>query len=390
MRFRTGPIKQLWAVLLSCAGITLFVQVLFAAPHERCRASLKGHGSPPPIPGLYSCIYDMDGGTYSAPAAKKCLASILGSGYFNSGQIVKHEGNGTVFLDFVLTAPALRVTKVEYRGIDNPLRSRLADWLAKTNDPLQVGDTYTERRDNRTGQILYMFFWDLGEEVGITIDPTLDYRNGTAEVSYTVTPGPEMTPIRGLPPYRGACPIPISSFSLTDIDDYVPKGIVSRLTKTHPWGCFDAATVVQDEQSLERSGLFRSASLEATNDGEGKEIEWHVRGKELKVADVRIIGYGRFAGRTFEVPPKLPLGPGDTYRRSYAYTDLRIIQRQVQKPNETVLVFQTDQASRGEEVKVTFNVLAYDNDTVTINGHEFRRQAQMPINSDWEDTDAAK
>lgn len=352
---------------------------------ENCWPSLKGRGSLPPIPGLYDCLDELGAKPYDPAAAKACLDSILSSGYFKSGHIVKREGNGTVFLDFVLTAPALRITKVEYRGIDETLRGRLADWLGKTGDPFQVGNAYTEKRDNRTGQILYMFFWDLGREVGVTLDPTLDYRKGTAKVSYTVTPGPEMTPMRGLPPYRDACPTPVSSFSMTDIDEYAPVETIERLTKTHPWGCFDAATVAQDDQNLKRSGLFKSATLEATKDGDGREIQWHIRGKKLKVADIQIMGYGRFQGRMFELPAKLPLEPGDIYRRSDAEADLRILQRQLQKPNETALVFQGDRTLQHDEVKVTFNVLSYDDDIVTVNGREFRRQAQMSINADWED-----
>ncbi len=383
MRFQSGAVSQRLAAILACACIALVAPALFASRQERCRASVKEHGSPPPIPSLYDCVYDIDGGPYNASVAQECLDSILASGYFKSGHIEKQEGNSTVFIDFVLTAPALRVTRVEYRGIDAALRGRLAAWLGKTGDPLQVGDTYTARRDSRTGQILYMFFWDLGREVGITLDPTLDYRKGTAELSYTVTPGPAMTEIRGLAPFRARCAVPVSSFSMTDIDDFAPANVVDRLTKTHAWGCFNAITLAQDERNLEQSGLFKSVRYEVTKHGDGKEVQWHVRGKKLRVADIRIVGYGRFAGHTFPVPSGLRLEAGGTYRQSTARADLETLQRRVQAPNETVLVFEADAPSNGDELRVTFNVLAYENDTVTIDGKKFRRQAQIPVNANW-------
>jgi hypothetical protein len=328
-------------------------------------------GSIPPLPALYSCVGELNGKPYRPTQAESCLHSILASGYFINGRLDVESGSPHVIVRFVLEAPPLIIKTLNF-VVEDAIREQMLSWIGKTGQTISAGEVYVDRRDQRTADILNMFFWNIGKRVGVTSNVNLDYRSGTAEVSYRISMGPAMVPVRALPPFNPQCRITIGSFSLTDIDDYTAEALVEKMTETHAFGCFDARGISSDTQVLQNSNLFQEARYDVVKKGPSRDVSVHIRGKHLKVRQVRVVGYGLLAGSSFEneIPPYLK--SGDVYRRSDAGALLDYLKNKYAAPTQNVEVYEDEDLTPDNQLLVTFQILAYDMDTVTINGKEFR------------------
>lgn len=328
-------------------------------------ANVVGHGSLPPLPQLYECVQRLDKAPYDAARSRACLASILASGYFENGHIDVKSGNSKVFLDFVLTAPSLVIKGLKFE-VNEPLRKRMLDWMARSNGgmPINVDQGYEASRDDRTVELMNMFFWDAGRRAGITKDVWLNYKARTATVSYQVTLGPGMIPQQIVgSPGRPQCKPPAQGFNLTDVDDYVPVNLVEKMTKTYGFACFTARDMAEDRRWLEGSKLFREASYEV-RDG---EVMVRLRGRELTIKAVRVVGYG-LLGKELAADSGLPLKAGHVYRRSEASAALNYLRAKYSEPEEVTRSYEDDSVTADGELIVNLQVLAYPEDTLTING----------------------
>jgi len=299
------------------------------------------------------------------------LDSILASGYFVNGRIELSPTKSSLFARFILKARPLTVKGVDFE-VSSPLKDQMLNWIRKTGEVIKTGDVYQAKQDDRTTELISFFFRSIGKRVGITRRVDLDYRVGSARLSYRITVGPDMVPIRPLPPFESACKQPIKTFSLTDIDDYVPVNLVEKMTKTHAFGCFDARTVARDQRRLQDSNLFQEARYNVGGSTRDRQISMYVRGKPLKVREVRITGYGLFSDRPFGSEAELPMRPGDTYRRSTAYDSLEYLKNKYVRPGVMVEVVENDELANDGQLVVTFQLLGYEEDTVVINGRKFR------------------
>jgi outer membrane protein assembly factor BamA len=92
----------------------------------------------------------------------------------------------------------------------------------------------------------------------------------------------------------------------------------------------------------------------------------------LKIKEIRIVGYGLLSRQSFANEAGLRLRPGDPYKRSLADASEEYLKSKYAEPNQNLEVTEDDQMTANNELIVTFNVLAYEQDRVTINGKEFR------------------
>jgi hypothetical protein len=343
----------------------------FARKDKACVAYVRLSGSAPPLHELYACVSSLNGKTYNAAAAEGCLNSILRSGYFRKGHIDVASGDSNVILYFSLDAPPVTVKSVTFDG-DPSLTNQMLNWAKDKVQMLNPADAYDTARDDRTIEVLNVFFWDIGKRAGVTRDLNLDYRSGSASLLYRITIGPDMIPIRALPPFEKSCPVAITKFDRTDVDDYAPLDLLDKMTRTHAFTCFNEALVPKDTKTLENSALFAEARYEVEGGPQAKEIHLHVRGNHLNVKDVRTKGYGIFSGDSSSDVSGLALRPGDTYTRSAANASVGYLRGTLARQNEVVEVFEDDEITTEKQVVVTFQVLGYDEDTVTIDGKEFR------------------
>jgi hypothetical protein len=359
---RLNSIVSLWG-LLALAGSP-------AQKAKSCTTSLSTTGSVPPMPALYSCVTTLNGRPYDSVAAKSCLNSILASGYFKDGHLDVASGSSSVTVRFSLAAPPLTVKDLDFE-VQEPDKHRMLEWIIRTGQVMKPGELYDVGRDDRTIQILGMFFWDIGKRAGVTRDVNLDYQSGTAKLSYRITLGPDMVPIRALPPFEAECPIRLTTFNRTDVDDNVPINLVDKMTKTHAFECFDPVSASGDQKTLAGSGLFTEARYEIRGGARAKQVYLHMRGRRLKVKEVRIAGYGLLANTSLPPDPALGLQADTIYRRSAANACVEYLQGKYAQPNETVEVYEDDQLAPDNQIVVTFQILAYDQDLIVLNGKDF-------------------
>ena len=350
----------------------LLVATMQAKPQAKeCFAYVDAQGSSPPLPQLYSCARELTGKAYDAANAKSCLDSMLASGYFQNGRIETASGSAKITVRFILTSPSLVLKDLDFDVEGSPKEQMLA-WIRNTGDILSAGDVYRENRDVKTREVLSFYFRDIGKSVGITRVANLDYHAGTAGLTYHITVGPDIIPIRALPPYEEECQQPVAMFNLSDVDDYVPINLVEKMTKTHGFGCFSAGAIAEDGKALQDSKLFNAVRYDVQGETNNKQVYLHIQGKPLKIKEVRIVGYGLLSHQSLANEPALPLRPGDPYKRSLADASEEYLKSKYAEPNQNLEVTEDDQLTADNELIVTFNVLAYEQDRVTINGKEFR------------------
>jgi hypothetical protein len=160
-------------------------------------------------------------------------------------------------------------------------------------------------------------------------------------------------------------------FAVTDIDDLVPVNLAERMTKTHAFGCFDATTIAEDQDTLKKSNLFNEVYYDVKRSPGGRDVSLHIRGKPLRVKEVRVVGCGLLSGRLFVEEPQLALRAGATYRRSDSFAACEFLSNKYTVPNQNTEVYEEDQLNNDDELIVILQILNYEQDQVIINGKEF-------------------
>jgi len=361
---RTYGILSVWLFLIAAMPVKSQV--------DQCIARVDGQGSLPPLPQLYECVRDLNGKPYDTEQAKSCLDSILASGYVKTGRVDVAKGNSKAIVRFVLVDPPLIVKDLDF-DVEGSLKAPMLAWIQATGDILKVGDEYRENHDLKTREVIGFYFRHLGKQVGISRKIELDYHVNSAKVIYRITVGANIPPTRALPPYETACPQRIATFNLTGVDDSVPLNIVEKLTKTHAFGCFSADEVTNDTLKLRNSGLFNDVRYDVRTESskDDKEVDLHLIGKPLKVREVRIVGHGLLSGRSFPEDPTLGIQSNDQYRRSAADAARNYLTQKYAASHQVIDVTEDDELLPNHEVIVTFDVVAYGQDQLTINGAEF-------------------
>lgn len=358
-------------------GLVVSVAILFltgtsqnAPSAQECISRIEAHGSLPPLPSMYACVRELNGTTYDADAAKMCLDKILASGYLESGHLEVKHGNTKTSVRFVLTAPSLVVKNVDFK-ISDSMKKPMLDWIGRFGEIVRAQEAYDSVRDDRTVQILDFYFQSIGKAVGITRNATLNYSDRSAQLTYEITVGPDIVPTRALPPYAKECGERIAMFNATDVDDHVPMDLVEQMTKVHGFGCFTSTGVSEDTKALLDSKLFTDVRYDVDGTGGDKRVALHLKGKSITVAAIRITGYGLLADHTFTPEPTLPLKAGGSYSRSSAGDVQDYLKGKFAVPNQNIEVTEHDQLTGDNQMIVTFNLIAYMQDRVTINGREF-------------------
>jgi hypothetical protein len=358
-------------------ALVVFVTILFltgtsdnAPPAQKCISRVEAHGSLPPLPSMYECVRELNGNSYDSDAAKVCLDKILASGYLEGGHLEVKQGNTKTSVRFVLTAPSLLVKNVDFK-ISDSMKKPMLDWISRFGEIVRPQEAYDSVRDDRTVQILDFYFRAIGKAAGITRNVTLNYPDRSAQLTYEITVGPDIVPTRALPPYSKECEERIAMFNATDVDDYVPMDLVEQMTKIHGFGCFTSTGISEDTKALLDSKLFSDVRYDVEGKGTDKQIALHLKGKPITVEGIRITGYGLLADHAFTPQPTLPLKVGGSYSQSSARGAQDYLKEKYAAPNENIEVTERDQMTGDNQMIVTFDLIAYMQDRVTINGREF-------------------
>jgi hypothetical protein len=363
-------------VPLSLAGIILGGVFLLGQESKVVRVDVESHGSPPPISAWYACVRKLDGQlTFNLAQGNKCLREILDHRkYFKSGRIeITPSKFDSELVVFVLESPPLKLTKIDY-GIRNELQSEFRDYVTGNNLFPRVGDTYDSFYEGGNASLIGNFFESKGIMVGISKRIDLNYRAGTASLTYKMWEGPD-GPVS---PLLMDCEDEprITYFSLLDLDDFTPRNLVLKSTYTRSGECFSESAIRSDEQVLKNLKIFSAVSYtEGDGNGSGRGVLVHVRTDPLMVSEVSVEAFGLASREGVQKEstelPELPLKASQRYRQSEAEVSRRMLERYFKTDTAHARVFEDDEVGPDHTLKVTYQLLSWPADELYIDGLRF-------------------
>jgi hypothetical protein len=352
---------------------------LTVSGQERVRADLEPIGSVPPIPGLYDCVHRLDGKPYTEQTkdlARACLSHILATNYFELGKIKENLSNeGVPVFTFVLKAPPLVVVKMELQT-DTEDRQKLEEWLSKDENNLHLGAAYGPLKELATKAIIRQYFLSLGRAVGVSSSIELDYATRTSSLKFAVTEGPRVATEPVVPPYGNPCDDGIMALDWSNVDQYVAIPLVRDLVKIRDAGsCFSKEAVLADRVALEQSALFKGVKVMFSGPPGYRQVSFRLRGKPLTVDAITVRGYGLLDRFPDGSKINLPLKQGQVYTSKLAEESQGELARLYSRPGWRIEVFEHDEVCSGQQLCVTFGVLAFGDDELLING----RRVLLPL-----------
>ncbi|MGH9680284.1 MAG: hypothetical protein ACRD4Y_10065, partial [Candidatus Acidiferrales bacterium] len=277
--------------LLGLAGLSSVGMSLHSQVDNGISVDIEDHGSAPPVSDWYSCVRELEKQpSYDPAQGNRCLKQILSHGqYFKSGRIrFAPSTRVSKLVVFVLESPSLKLTTIDY-GIRKELKSEFQDYVGANNLFPLVGATYDFRDESSNESRIGNFFASKGIMVGVSKRVNLDYRAGTASLSYRIWEGPD-GPVR---PLLTACDVRLTYFSLLDLDDFTPMNLILKSTRTRDGECFSESAIRLDEQTLRNMGIFSEVNYTVgAGNGSGQGVSVHARTKPLEVSSISIDGFG--------------------------------------------------------------------------------------------------
>lgn len=329
------------------------------------------HGSIPPVMQWYRCARELDGKpVYDTARGQECLKEILGHGYFKSGRI-KFEPStvASKLVIFVLESPSLKLTNIDY-GIRKELDGEFRDYVVSNVFP-RIGDIYDYRDEGGNESRIGNFFSSKGIMVGVSKRIDLDYRTGTASLTYKIWEGPD-GPVRPL--LRDCKDDPrITYFSLLDVDDLTPLNLILKSTHTRDGECFSESAIRLDEEVLRNMKIFSGLNFSVGNgNGSGRGVSIHARTNGLMVSDISIDGFGLKSTGSMQKKesdfPKLPLQASQIYRNSVAESSRKLLRAYFETNAIHAQAFEDDELGPNQTLKVTYHLLTWPLDELYIDG----------------------
>ena len=340
------------------------------------KTDVEVDGSYPPLPGLYSCVRELDGKQFDIGTSNKCLQSILASKYFLEGHIeTMHQGSGVV-IRFELKAPSLRITDINY-GAPSDWQAELSALAAKDPEFLHQADIYDPGSAGSTRSILEMLLESKGKRGVVSQSVHLNYKEKTAQLIYRiyeVADGPR----RQLPPpYGEPCSPHIRNFSEQDLNDYVPLSLFRKLSKTRSSFCFSDVSLHDDQIQLVRSGLFENLKMVSSGTGEFRDVSVSAQGKPLVISEILVRAHGLLSPKDLDHAIDLPLQANSSYRRSDALLARTQLTNLYSGRGRHVITFEDDEAVDSNRLRVVLNVLVVPEDELFVDGQQFVDESRV-------------
>jgi hypothetical protein len=332
---------------------------------------LEDHGSIPPVSEWYFCVRQLDDQpTYNPTQGEKCLKQILAHRYFKSGRIeVSQAASSSQRVVFVLNSPKLKITNIEY-GIRKDFEGDFQEYLAANNEFPRVGEIYEYLDEGGNESRIQNFFASKRIMVGVSKKISLNYRSGTATLTYKEWEGPE-GPKRF---FAADCEVRITNFNLLDLDDFTPLGLILRATRTRESTCYSDSITKTDEQTLRNMKIFSDVHYSVEGNGSTRTVFLNARTNPLLVSSVSIRGYGSTSTseiqRQSNEMPMLHTKPSQVYRYSDAVISRKLLEAYFRTDVARAEVFETDDLQTDSTLKVTFHVLTWPKDELYIDGHQ--------------------
>jgi hypothetical protein len=358
-------------------GVLLIALLSAAIPHSVSAQSnrelhswLEQHGSVPPVPQWFSCFRELKDKPYDKAKSRKCLDSILLHSEIEKGKIVFKRHKNEDLLTFRVESPSLIVSDVDL-GVSAGELAQVHELLAANSNALRPGEAYENYREVASWLVLDLLFRSQGRRAGVSRTVHLDYDKKTAQVAFKIWEGPIGAPEPLVPPYAETCKITNGYFSWFDADDLSPVDFVERQMKTKWCGCFSEADVRDDLAALKEMKFLKEANISISGTGDMRNIDMHLRGNPIPVAEVKVRGYGLLEGVAEGETPPLTIHAGDTYSHSATRNLQELLEKSFSRGGRQVKVFADIEMTASGEAKLEFSVLAYPDDVVYINGAPF-------------------
>jgi hypothetical protein len=97
-----------------------------------------------------------------------------------------------------------------------------------------------------------------------------------------------------------------------------------------------------------------------------------IKGRPLKIKEIRIVGYGLLSDHLAKRDEGLAMKSSDQYQRSMAEAVKTYLANRHANPDRIIEVTEDDQLTDIGELIVTFNLLAFEQGVVTINGKAYQ------------------
>jgi len=331
---------------------------------------VESHGSVPPIPDWFGCVREPDKKPYDKIRTQTCLHSILSHQEVLKGKVSPHHYKAQDALTFRVESPSLTVTDVDL-GIAPADLAQVHELLAINGGALHPGAIYEDGGEASSRLVLDLFFRSQGRRARISRTVHLDYKQKTAQVALKIWEGPPRYPQPLLPPYAEPCKITNGYFNWMDIDDLSPKDFIERQMKTKWLGCFSEADLQDDLVALKKMKFLAAANIIVEGTRDMKSISVHLRGRPIRIANIKVKGYGLLDGVPEGDVPPISIHAGDTYSRSDARSVETFLKRTFEKSDRQVEVFTDVEVNAVGEADLEFSVLAYPDDLVYVNGAKF-------------------
>ncbi len=330
-------------------------------------------GSIPPVGTPFNCVADLDGKPYSAKLVQNCLQLIAHVPYILSARIQSNRlPEGGKHIEFVVRAKAL-VTQVLSFTVQPDDLPRLQAWVALNPNNLKTGGTYTPAAGSSTYQAIKQFYLARGILVGIVPTVRLEYRNGTAEVNFAITKGPNVPPQPAYFPYGPVCEDEVTYVDWSQVDQSVPIPLVEAQLRIRALGtCFTPEFAKQDEETLKNMAIFKNASLEYSGAKGARHMAVKIKGAPLPLAAINIRSFGAYTKCAENRAHDLPLVSTNLYSSAVARETTEYLKKVCSGPDRWVEVTEDDHLTQNGQLQVSFNVLVVPLQSVFIDGNQIK------------------
>jgi hypothetical protein len=357
-----------------CVSILTVVGILLTTHVPRCfsqsgtglQTSVEDVGSVPPVPQWFSCVKALEYNPYDRGKAEACLQSILSHHEIERGQIDFKRYPHTDLLTFRVESPTLLVQDVDW-GVSASDLAAFQELLAKNAGFLRSGEPYETLRDHESWFVLDLLLRSQGRRSGISRTLHLDYSARTARVAYKIWEGPHTEPEVLPPPFTPACSITNGNFNYIDVDERTPLEFIEGQLKIKPMGCFSETALREDRATLASMAFLRESNISVDDSERFKSFAFHFRSNPIPIGKVTVRGYGLLSDLTERDAP-LTVHPGETYSRSRVGQQELSLKKLLTKDGWQMKFFTDVQIDATGVATLEFDILAYPDDAVYING----------------------
>jgi hypothetical protein len=337
----------------------------------------RSEGSVPPSQTLLQCIRELDNKPFSDPRIKECVAKLTANYFIRDVKVhTKEMEGGWTLVEFVLSGEPLVLNELTVHTFDKQ-ESEILRLLSLNQAALRVGGTYNWEAESSTYDGIKQFYRAKGILIGVVPKVALDYKQGKARVSLTVVPGPPIPSDPLVPPYGKPCNDRITFVNWLQTDDGVPMELIDSGLALHSgFSCFSEELARKDKAYLSNMEILSSSFVDYSGTLGNRHIEYKLKAKPMKVTQINVLGYGDVPSNLADSDPSvlnnLSPKPGEYFSHSAVSKSLDYLKKKFSRDGNWAEVTVQEELSGKDALRITFSVLVFPLQTITVDGQEIK------------------